>query len=276
MKKAKKNRRGSALTERTNDKDPGMEAARACYEPNELERSALAAVLQKRQSRPPLVRTKVEAGRGVTHLSFDHADQGIGFALLANAFGTGSSDFAQGLLAQLADVSRTGKLLSSKELDFVLTVIRGIAPKDETEALLAAQMAAVHNATMTTARRLNHVETIPQQDSASNALNKLARTFAAQVEALKKYRSTGEQSIRVQHVTVNDGGQTIVGDVQAGGGGHGKNGEQPHEPSRSAAESAPLLGHVETLAAALPSPGSEGVDRVPVPRRTRRRAGGQG
>jgi hypothetical protein len=43
-------------------------------------------------------------------------------------------------------------------------------------------------------------------------LNKLARTFAVQVEALKKYRSTGEQSIRVQHVTVNDGGQCRRGE----------------------------------------------------------------
>jgi hypothetical protein len=49
-------------------------------------------------------------------------------------------------------------------------------------------------------------------------LNKLARTFAAQVEALKKYRSAGEQTIRVQHVTVNDGGQAIVGNVSQGVG----------------------------------------------------------
>jgi hypothetical protein len=48
-------------------------------------------------------------------------------------------------------------------------------------------------------------------------LNKLARTFATQVEALKKYRSAGEQTIKVQHVTVNDGGQAIVGQHQAGG-----------------------------------------------------------
>ena len=53
-------------------------------------------------------------------------------------------------------------------------------------------------------------------------LNKLGRTFAAQVEALKKYRSSGEQNIKVQHVTVNEGGQAIVGNVQAGGGGYEK------------------------------------------------------
>jgi hypothetical protein len=37
--------------------------------------------------------------------------------------------------------------------------------------------------------------------------NKLARTFAAQVAALKDYRSKGEQKMTVQHVHVADGGQ---------------------------------------------------------------------
>jgi hypothetical protein len=48
-------------------------------------------------------------------------------------------------------------------------------------------------ASTTFARRLAHVETIQQQDSASNAFNKLTRTFAAQMLALKEYRSKGEQ-----------------------------------------------------------------------------------
>ena len=56
-------------------------------------------------------------------------------------------------------------------------------------------------------------QTILQQDSASNMLNKLARTFAIQVEALKKHRCGGEQTITVQRVTVNEGGQAIVGNV---------------------------------------------------------------
>jgi hypothetical protein len=34
---------------------------------------------------------------------------------------------------------------------------------------------------------------IPQQDSAERAFDKLARTFAAQVETLKRYRGGGEQ-----------------------------------------------------------------------------------
>jgi len=43
--------------------------------------------------------------------------------------------------------------------------------------MLAAQMAAVHVATMTFARRLAHVDNIQQQDSAERAFNKLARTL---------------------------------------------------------------------------------------------------
>ena len=66
---------------------------------------------------------------------------------------------------------------------------------------------------------MNHVETIPQQDAAERALNKLARTFATQMDALKRYRTGGQQKVTVEHVTVNEGGQAIVGAVSAGGGG---------------------------------------------------------
>ena len=69
-----------------------------------------------------------------------------------------------------------------------------------------------HKATMTFARRLNHVENIPQQDSAERAFNKLARTFVSQVETLKRYRG-GEQTMHIGSVTVSDGGQAIVGNV---------------------------------------------------------------
>src|SRR3954465_1225843 len=88
------------------------------------------------------------------------------------------------------------------------------------EAMLAAQMA-----TMTFAQRFNHVDNIAQQDSAERTFNKLARTFAAQMEALKRYRTGGEQKVTVQHVTVNEGGQAIVGNVSPvpGGGRRDRN-----------------------------------------------------
>jgi DUF917 family protein len=69
---------------------------------------------------------------------------------------------------------------------------------------------------MTFARRLAHVDNIPQQDSAERAFNKLTRTFTTQMEALKRYRTGGEQKVTVQHVTVGEGGQAIVGNVTQG------------------------------------------------------------
>jgi hypothetical protein len=100
-----------------------------------------------------------------------------------------------------------------------LAFIRGIKPRDEVEACLAAQMAATHSAVMAFAGRLSAVETIPQQDSAINGFNKLTRSYCAQMEALKKYRSSSEQKITVQHVNVSDGSQAIIGNVTTGGGG---------------------------------------------------------
>ena len=93
-------------------------------------------------------------------------------------------------------------------------------------------MAAVHMASMTFARRLAHVETIPQQDSASNAFNKLTRTFAAQMSSPQAIPlKRGEQKMTVQHVHVAEGGQAIVGNVSApaeGVGARKKSEDQPH------------------------------------------------
>jgi hypothetical protein len=107
-------------------------------------------------------------------------------------------------------------------------------------------------------------------------LNKLARTFAAQVEALKKYRSAGEQTIKVQYVTVNDGGRAIVGNVKQGGGGTEKNGGQPHGPSAADEHGPALLSHEQTLSTEMPSAGSSRLVGVSVSRSERRGAKGRG
>jgi hypothetical protein len=76
-------------------------------------------------------------------------------------------------------------------------------------------------------------------------LNQCARTYTAQVEALKRYRSTGEQNIKVQHVNVQDGGQAIISStLQSGGVGvHGQTADQPHKSSAPAATGAALHSH---------------------------------
>ena len=144
------------------------------------------------------------------------------------AIGTSDVDFYDGLLGQLVNASKE-KRASEKGTNFMLAVVKGIEPRDQ----LAAQMAAVHMASMTFARRLAHVDNIPQQDSAERAFNKLTRTFAAQMSALKEYRSKGEQKMTVQHVHVAEGGQAIVGNVTAPAEGGGRAKKPENNPMQS-------------------------------------------
>ena len=194
------------------------------YEPTPEENKALRRVGRRLADKPPAPNLKVHHQEGqLASIRPDHPDEAVGSLLLAETVGTTSLEFLQGLLGQISNVATKGPRPDQQAMNFMLAMIRGVEPRDEIEAMLAAQMAAVHMATMTFARRLAHVENIPQQDSAERAFNKLTRTFAMQVEALKRYRTGGEQKVTVQHVTVKEGGQAVVGNVsQAPGGGRRK------------------------------------------------------
>ena len=244
------------------------------YVPSDKERAALSLMIDRIEQGPAHAAATVEVSDGIMRLGWDHPSEPVAAVLWANALGTSDLMFAATLLDQIAQVARTGTNLTESELNRMMAIVRGLRPTDPTEALLAAQMAAVHSATMVAARRLTHVETLQQQDCHSTSLNKLARTFAAQVEALKRYRTGGVQTIKVQHVTVNDGGQAIVGDVQHTGGIL-KSERQSHELAASDALGPALLGPVQANRQPMPSPGREGKVRVPVSRGTSRSTEGQ-
>ena len=189
-------------------KKPKQNAANREHKITPREKSAFEKYLA-RKAASPAPRLKVLNNE----ISFNHPDEAIASVLLMEAFGTVDGDFLNGLLGQLANAGTQGDQIEERGLNFMVSVVKGIEPRDQVEAMLAAQMAAVQVATMTFARRLAHVENIPQQDSAERAFNKLARTFATQMEALKRYRTGGEQKVTVQHVSVSEGGQAIVGNV---------------------------------------------------------------
>ena len=197
-------------------KKPDPEAGK--YQPTERERAALGKYkAQAAAEKTP--RIKVSHDKKRTAISLDHPDELIGTALLTEAIGTVDGDFVIGLLTQLGNATSQDQRPNESAINFLLSVIKGAKPKDQFEVMLAAQMAAIHTATMTSTRRLANAETIEHQDSAERALNKLARTFAMQMEALKRYRTGGEQKVTVQHVSVNEGGQAIVGNVNQAAGG---------------------------------------------------------
>lgn len=146
-------------------------------------------------------------------IDLDHADPAAGFNKLKASLGTTDNDFTGGLLEQMSSIGSRG---DEQAINFNLSMIQGVEPTDQIETMLATQMAAVHNATMAYAQRLNQADTVAQQDSAARAFNNLAKTFTSQVEALKRYRTGGRQNIVVQHVNVADGGRAIVGNIDRG------------------------------------------------------------
>jgi hypothetical protein len=192
---------------------------------------------------------KVRVKDGNPFLAPDHADYLIGSLMLMKAVGATEFEFVEPFLAQIGNAASVGQDVDVCATNFMLSVVKGIQPKDQLEAMLAAQMAAVHVSTMTFARRLANATTDPARENAERTLNKLARTFTTQLEALKRYRSTGEQKMTVehQHVTVNEGGQAIVGNVNTGGGSARKNGDQPHGPSIAHAPGKTLPSHIEAI-----------------------------
>lgn len=216
----------SKTPEETKAKATASEHAVApSYSPTTEERAAVHEYFARKEKRPPSPSMKVAKKGGKSEVSVNHPDPETGYLLLMRALRTTESDFAHGLLNQLTVASARNGEASADSLNFMLAVVKSIDPRDEIETLLAAQMAAVHTATMTFTRRLANVETIQQQDSAERALNKLARTFTTQMEALKRYRTGGEQKVTVEHVHVHEGGQAIVGHVDhKGEGGSTKKG----------------------------------------------------
>ena len=104
----------------------------------------------------------------------------------------------------------------------------GIAPRDELEGMLAAQLVACHNASMECFRRaMIGEQTFEGRSENLSQANKLSRTYATLLEALNRHRGKGQQKVTVEHVHVHDGGQAIVGNVE-GGGIRNKSENQPH------------------------------------------------
>lgn len=106
----------------------------------------------------------------------------------------------------------------------------GIAPKDELEGMITAQLIACHNASMECYRRamISEQSFEGRKENLSQA-NKLSRTYTTLLEALNRHRGKGSQKVTVEHVHVHEGGQAIVGNVESRGGGFTpKSQEQPH------------------------------------------------
>ena len=150
----------------------------------------------------------------VSHgFAIDHPDPLLGDQLMADTLGVADREAMDGILRQLVRASVSGTKPDAVNIDFMISMVKSIKPRDAMEAMLVAQMVSVHVMTMRCAHRLADADDPALHDSAARALGRLARTFPAQIDALNRHRSRGEPAITVQNVSVGDGGNAIVGNV---------------------------------------------------------------
>jgi hypothetical protein len=152
-----------------------------------------------------------------------------------------------------------------------LSRVSDIDPRDVVEAMLAAQMVATHEAAMECFRRA----VLPEQTFAGREMglryaDRLVRSFAALTDTLNRHRGKGQQVVRVEHVTVQAGGQAIVGAVTQGGGGQNGNEDRPHAQPVLAHAPEPALRSQDTAREPVPVAGGARQTKVPDARRGHR------
>ncbi len=216
----------------------------AAYQPTPPEQAVLARHRARKAAHPPSPRVRLARRDGALRLEPEHPKRAVGRALLMEALGTLDPNFLDGLLQQLSGVDIQGIAPDEVGLNFMMAMVTGIKPRDQIETMLAAQMAAAHMITMSISRPLQAGKPWRERDIIAS-FAKLSRTFMAQVETLKRYRSV-ERQVTVEQVTVNDGGQAIVGQVEMNSGGAG-----PLDAAVRAEESSP------------PTPWTEDAPQVP-------------
>ena len=120
-----------------------------------------------------------EKARNPAKLSLDGKGDILSIAasgdLGALAEAAGNASVLSGIFAQMASLGSYGHRFDEAASNFALGFVDSMQPRDAAELALLSQMAATHQAVMMFARRLNHVENIPQQDAAERAFNKLVR-----------------------------------------------------------------------------------------------------
>ncbi|MHC4457706.1 MAG: hypothetical protein ACYS0I_11600 [Planctomycetota bacterium] len=186
---------------------------------------------KERANRKPVKFKTVKGDSGKPTIVLQDPDAPLLAVKTLEALGTPDSDLQSHLLEQIIQTfsGTVSKDSHNKEasviaLNRTMAILSGIQPQDELEAMLAAQMIGVHNMAMETLKRaILGEQTFEGKQVNVNQATKMLRTYIAQMEAIKKYRTGGQQKMIVEHVHVNEGGQAIVGTVHQGGGKNDKN-----------------------------------------------------
>lgn len=161
-----------------------------------------------------------------------------GLELFQKQMGTQDTEFLNGILRDLiATCTKDDGAVDERNLNFLVSIIRGAKPRDEIECLIALQMATLHSATMKFNRHFMNAGTTVEVDCLGAAYLKSARTFAIMADALRQRQCGDNPTVTVQNVSVSDGGQAIVGNVTPKAKGQSANAPTVKADTEAATES---------------------------------------
>jgi hypothetical protein len=142
-----------------------------------------------------------------------------------------------------------------------VAAVQSVGPRDGIEAMLAVQMVTTHAAAMRMLQRAALEQpSIEIYDSVVNRATKLLRTYTAQVDALKCYRSAGEQRVVVQHQHVNVTADRAAVQVNGAAPDPGGRGAASKPEERSHAQGEPVsLAHAPEPTVPGPDPAGDGL-----------------
>lgn len=155
----------------------------------------------------------------------DPKKRALHFLRASDAFGTCHEGVMNLLLTQVAQTFHgilnsegTNHEKLAAAMGASIALLGSIKPQDSVESMLAVQMVGVHNLGMETLKRaMTTDQTFEGKEANITQATRMLRTFIFQMEALKRYRTGGQQKVVVEHVNISQGGQAIVGMVNQGG-----------------------------------------------------------
>lgn len=126
---------------------------------------------------------------------------------------------APDVIAEEASVTRTD-LLSTRRLDVAalgLDAAATVQAQNSVEKMLAHQIALAHKLSFDFADRALAQSSPVEQARLASVSVRLMDSFQRAVATFQRLRTGGNQTVTVQHVNIESGGQALIGNVQAGG-----------------------------------------------------------
>jgi hypothetical protein len=223
---------------------------------------------QRRSAAPDIVTSPTRQDHHY-HLScpYREEDEGLWFALILECFGTRIAEVGQSFMRQLAALcplvwyeGENESRVDEESLRQALAIVYSLKPRNEAEAALAAQLVAVHFATMKVGKSAGRYDWIPLPTA--NCLAALVKAYGNGLLTMEKLRGRTRSTRQTFKVEKHVHHHYDEKHVHFAGGGGRKPSGQDHADSELRARARPDSEPSDL--AALPGPNTGG-HVLPVP-----------